>query len=818
MKWLVLHGVSYVKKIVIPGAAPTKPLIARGLTRCSALSIIQGRQPKTDFSIATANSKISAIRLPSSGHVAGNRAVRALIFHSPHFRWVAILMCICLLSELAGSARGGVRGAANTQPSGTVAPSSPANRALESLARELRDAHGNRAESTATVRLANFARLHSRDPLGARAALALGYDAYRGGQYAVARDWLQRASDEPLLGEYVLYWSALCEQNLARNAEALADWQQFAKRYPQSVLTTSALESFAALAIQQNRAPTALAILEFSPAVDGNPELLFLRGRVRAASGQIAAAVGDFAAVYYGFPLSAASHGAGQQLDLLREPLGEQFPKFSAEQRLARADVLSGAHHWQDALDSYMGVMPLLSGVQSQLAQLGEARCRAELGAGPDALADLHFTDADVDAERLAALTNQYRSRDDEAAMISAANAAEARAPAGAGAAQALFGVGNFYWVRLDRATAAGFYDRAAKASPDGPDAPAAAWRAAWFSFLSSSPDTGTRFDGFLRRFPDSDFTADMLYWAGRWAELQGQPQRARAYYIKLQSRFTQAYFGILGAQQLRALGPGPVDSIPLLEGIPPIPPAPVLDSPIPPEAADRVARAQALESIALDSFAEKEYRQAWKDTGNARLLLDAARAANLAEHYPLAIVTIRRLYPEIEHRRFEDVPLAVWFAGYALPEAADIRRAGAVMGVDPMLIAGLIRQESAFDAEARSGPGAVGLMQLLPKTARRLARKLRMPYSAALLTNPQYNLRLGSAYFAQLTAQFGSPEAALAAYNAGEDRVIAWRAERHYPDTAEFVESIPFSETRDYVQIVIRNAAIFRRLYGDKP
>lgn len=762
--------------------------------------------------------KISIERFTPEWRLAGNWPKKTDMHHVAQFLRAAICISACLLAVFADGASARVRAtSAGVQQPGEAAPNSRTTRELESLARGLRDTHGNRGVSTASIRLIDFAHTHARDSLGARAALALGYDAYRAGHYAVARDWLQRASGEPLLGEYVLYWSALCEQNLARNAEAFADWEQFAKRYPKSVLTTPALESFAALAIQQNRASQALAILEFSPVVEGNPELLFLRGRARAASGQLAAAAGDFGAVYYGYPLSSASQGAGQQLALLRAPLGEQFPAASAEQQLARADVLFGAHHWHDAEGAYQSVMPLLNGVQSELAQLGEARCRVKLGAGPDTLANLHFTDADVDAERLAALTDFYRDRNDEANMVLMANAAAARAPNSSAAAEALFNVGNFYWVRLNRTTAAEFYDRAAKASPAGPDAPAAAWRASWVAFLNASPGVAGRFDDFLRQFPTSDFVSDALYWGGRQAEIDSQPSRARAFYHRLQSRYAQSYFGTLGAQRLKGLGPGLLDSIPVLAGIPPVPPAPALDAPIPPEASDRVARAQALQSIALDSFAEKEYRQGWKDTGAAILLLDSARAADSGERYPSAIVTIRQLYPQIEDRRFDEVPLDVWLAGYALPYSDDIRRSGATMGVDPMMIAGLVRQESAFDSEARSGPGAVGLMQLLPKTARKLARKLRMPYSADMLTNPQYNLRLGSAYFAELTAQFGSPEAALAAYNAGEDRVIAWRAERNYSDVPEFVESIPFSETRDYVQIVIRNAAIFRRIYGDR-
>ena len=79
---------------------------------------------------------------------------------------------------------------------------------------------------------------------------------------------------------------------------------------------------------------------------------------------------------------------------------------------------------------------------------------------------------------------------------------------------------------------------------------------------------------------------------------------------------------------------------------------------------------------------------------------------------------------------------------------------------------------------------------------------------------DPRYNLRVGGAYFQALIQQFGSAEAALAAYNAGEDRVSAWLADRHYDEPAEFVESIPFSQTRHYVQVVLNGSVIYRRLY----
>ena len=130
------------------------------------------------------------------------------------------------------------------------------------------------------------------------------------------------------------------------------------------------------------------------------------------------------------------------------------------------------------------------------------------------------------------------------------------------------------------------------------------------------------------------------------------------------------------------------------------------------------------------------------------------------------------------------------------------------------MLVAGLIRQESAFEPEARSGANALGLMQLLPKTGRLMAQQAKIRYAHNELFTADYNVRLGTLYFAGLRKQFGSVESALAAYNAGEDRVTQWTAGQKYRDLSEFVDSIPFTETREYVEIVTRNADIYLKLY----
>jgi soluble lytic murein transglycosylase len=136
--------------------------------------------------------------------------------------------------------------------------------------------------------------------------------------------------------------------------------------------------------------------------------------------------------------------------------------------------------------------------------------------------------------------------------------------------------------------------------------------------------------------------------------------------------------------------------------------------------------------------------------------------------------------------------------------------------GLDPALVAGLIRQESSFNPQAVSPAGARGLMQLMPSVGAAIATAHRFPlWNQALLLDPDVSLELGTAHLATSLAR-GAPVArALAAYNAGGSRVARWVQRPGSDDPELFAEWIPYAETRDYVRIVQRNAEIYRALYG---
>jgi soluble lytic murein transglycosylase len=153
----------------------------------------------------------------------------------------------------------------------------------------------------------------------------------------------------------------------------------------------------------------------------------------------------------------------------------------------------------------------------------------------------------------------------------------------------------------------------------------------------------------------------------------------------------------------------------------------------------------------------------------------------------------------------------------YPFPYRDAVIREARANNIDPYLMAGLIRQESMFNTRARSPAGALGLMQVMPRTGTTVARSLGIAnFRQARLTEPALNLRIGARYLAdQLRSHNGRMIDAIAAYNAGPTRLSQWKRFPEYADAELFIERIPFQETRDYVKIVQANARIYRELYG---
>ena len=690
-----------------------------------------------------------------------------------------------------------------------------AQKDLAALAREL-----HRGTPGSYDKLATFAKGHASSVWGQRAALALGYDDYMRAKFPQALAWLEKANGDALLKEYTLYWTAQTNRGLHKYPDANRDLAALLKDYPNTVIKEQALDAYADVAVALGHPQDALDALATYGATGSRPQLLLDRAQANEAARKLVPAAKDYQTIFYKYPLADEAKGAGTALPRLNKELHSEFPYATAELQEQRAQGFYDAHKWKEARIEWDKLASMLKDPANptrQRALVRSAECRQHPKAAPGLFVSLKtLSDPEAEAERLYSLSQAYRSNKNEAEMLTNIELVAEKFPQSKWTEEALMAGGNSYWVQLSRTQAAHYYERVLDKFPGGKNAYNAEWRIAWVAYLDRQPYAGDKMTVFLRKYPVSGGAVNALYWLGRDAERSGNPAHARAYFRKTVDRWPNTYYAYAAQLHLDKLGAGEADSPDFLAQLPAAGPLKPFDEPIAPNVQDRWNRAQALRTIAFDASAELELKAAYAATASPRFLVEAAQAAFDQGHFAAGMNYGRLAIPSFDSRKLNEVPVSAWKVLYPLPYEAVVRREAERNNFDPMFAAGLIRQESTFQADAVSRANAIGLMQILPKEGRRLAKAAKVRYTKASLFDPNVNIELGMLYISDLTRTTGAPEYAAAAYNAGEDRLAQWRAERNYDEIQEFVESIPFTETREYVQIVLRNATMYRQLYGE--
>jgi len=702
----------------------------------------------------------------------------------------------------------------------TLDSSTPEDAAAQKeLALLARDLH--RGTPGAYEKLAAFANRNISSVWGQRAALALGYDDYSKSHAQQALNWLQKAKADTLLYEYTLFWTAQSERALGKNAAAAQDFAQILKEHPGAAFKEQVLEAYAPAASASGRPQDALDALATYPATGSKPNLLLARARANEAAHKFAPATKDYQTIFYKYPLGDEAKDAAIALPRLNKQLHSEFPYATGEMQDQRAQIFYDAHKWHEARTEYEKLAMILKDPTNPIRQralLRAAECRQHPKPAPGLFVKLSVTDPEADAERLYDLSQAWRSDKKETEMLTAIEKNAEKYPQSRWTEDSLMAAGNYYWVELDRTKAGNYYQRVLDSFPSGRHVQNAEWRLAWIAYIQRQPFADEKMINFLRKYPSTGAAVNALYWLGRNAERSGNPARARAFYEKATDRFPSTYFAHAADQRLAKLAPGDSDPADALAEVPAPPPLRPFDEPIAPMVADRWNRAQALRAIAFDASAELELKAAYAATASPRYLVEAAQAAFDQGHFATGMNYGRMAVPNFDSRKLNEVPSNVWKVLFPFPYEATIRREAERNNFDPMFAAGLIRQESTFQADAVSHADAIGLMQILPKTGRLLAKQRKIRYTKNTLFDPNINIELGMLYIANLTRATGGPEYAAAAYNAGEDRIALWKSERTYDEVPELVESIPFTETREYVQIVLRNTDMYRALYGETP
>jgi soluble lytic murein transglycosylase len=339
-------------------------------------------------------------------------------------------------------------------------------------------------------------------------------------------------------------------------------------------------------------------------------------------------------------------------------------------------------------------------------------------------------------------------------------------------------------------------YLRVAREQPNTRWAPAAAVRAGVLAFAAGDARAAAEaFDLAATRWPSAVEAASARYWAGRAHAAAGDSARARE---RWQSALTTgdpgSYYAWLAARRL-----GRAAWVPVAGGA-------VSGDATAETAARRAALCERL-GLGVEAGWERDWLVRWADASTSRMLTAAAALVETARPGP----GVRLAQRAVE--RGAPASAAVWRLLYPLLYAGPLGREARAAGIDPALVAALVKQESNFTADAVSPVGARGLMQLMPNVARAIWRGPGT-WNPALLFRPEVNIALGVRHLDTALAGWPDPAFALAAYNAGGTRVRRWRRQPGTSDPELFIERIPYAETRDYVRVVLRSREFYRSLY----
>ncbi len=692
-------------------------------------------------------------------------------------------------------------------------------------------AHATQRETWPQLRV--YAESHAGTPWCGWAYFVLGYQEFQAKSYLQGAEDLGQAAKTGLsLDDFAVFYRASALREANRAADAATVLQDFASRFPRSQLRNQVLELRVNALLSSDQPQPAIDLLSVEPSVRTNPALALLLGQADQQGQHLPQAAAAFQNVSYNFPLSNQAKAAEDALTSLRRQLGPAYPEPALEIKTVRADALLKGSRYQDALDAYDDL--LKSAPSSPMLvrwQLGQARCLVRLHRTADAMQALanHFVVAEDEAQRWALLVQVHAQQSDTGSMTVDLAALEAAYSTDAAYAEALSTAGSFYYRQFDWKNAAQNYQRLWDLFPQSPLLHDDGWRLGWCDYLLGDAKTAEVIHAYLLKFPDSSHAPAALYWLGRVEEDKGAIAEARTLYALEVKRYAHTYYAPEAAAHLATLRTraGSVaasddpTAAPLAAAL-----IPVLPPTNPPDLAcahitpsDAARPALILEALDLPNV-EQEFLKATVAGENSspelRLLLAATYAAqgNAAG----GLFGALRTAPSYSQMAFSDLPEEFWNLLYPRAYSKLIETQARLNKLDPYLVMGLIRQESAFSLGALSVANARGLMQVMPQTAAETTRS-RVRTARRLLYDPNYNVRVGCMYLAKLLKEFdGKPEFAMAAYNAGDFRVKDWMKKYTFRDEGVFLESIPISATRAYVEQVLRDAEVYRQLLSGSP
>jgi peptidoglycan lytic transglycosylase len=630
-------------------------------------------------------------------------------------------------------------------------------------------------------------------------------------------------ADYTTIGDYALWMRGNALEQANRRVEARAAYEKLARDYPNALRARDALLKVGQMLMQDGQASVVPLMLK--PLVENNdaPALL-LAAKAYEQTGDSTGALANYRRIYFYASTSSEASEAAAAINRL----GSSTTAVNGEEANRRAMALFSTQRWAEAYDSLTDALTRFPAAANRDIRVFRVTAAANARKFPEAMAALNQVPTEERSGAMMGLASAYGRAKQWAQARSVAEEMRQLERSPTATMRTFVYLGQRAEEAKDDVNASYFYRAALNSFPGNAEVTPAHFYFAWKAHEAKNFAESSRLlTEHLAVYAgnNTDFRGKAAYWAARDSERAGKLAEARAIYQGLLARYDANWYGYLAQQRLNDMtrnGNAPVAKFaadsPVGRAVANLQTVTVAEETAGAAEDERIGKADQLNIIGSDDSALEELREpSGRNPNSPRVNLTIAKIYRGQNDNVQALNYLKRSYPDYSQMKPEEMRRDEWDVFYPLQYWDIIKQESQGRGLDPYQVAGLIRQETVFNPRAVSPARAYGLMQLIVPTAVTTARRIGSDRAITVesLFEPRLNIQLGTAYFKDQLDKYGKIEYVAAAYNAGPNRVVQWRASLPL-QIDEWQEEVPFRETRLYIQGVVRNTLQYRRLYDE--
>jgi len=641
-------------------------------------------------------------------------------------------------------------------------------------------------------------------PKGGVRDVMLGMAASKLEQWEDAAGCLSRAAEGfPLLADYALFNQARALNKLGKHAEALVPLRKVLKNYPESSLVRGAALLLGNALYDSGDYKGALSafgeFIEKYPAGTDSLSALHKSALCREQLANMTGAVSILRSIALNYPASAVAGKAGEDLERVGRK-GASVAPFSPSELLHQGTILFDLGKYDQAVKTFNAALRQSTGLSDDFL------ARLQFKTGQALFKSRHYKDAELAFNELLKKNLKKETSDDVRFWLARTNAKIGKdeeafntylklaesSPKSSLADDALLEAALIRKSQKKWDATLPLLQKSLHLYPDSNQSKNVIWEIAWGSYQTRDFKTAAEY---FNKLANQESTREKaLYWRGRSLLAAGDPKSAQGCFSELMSEYPLGYYALaykneadIKEAETTTPAKNPAELLPVPAGF---------------------ERVKALIAMGFYDEACKELYGAKKQKlqqGIARLYLEMG-------NYNSAI----NLFRKERLRRYDKESALLWSINYPLAFQEYVAKNAAANNLQESLIYSIIRAESTFSPTALSPAGAVGLMQLMPATAAAIEKSGAAAFDTNRLTRPELNIRYGAKHLKDLLALHnGNLVLTIASYNAGSGNVGRWQKRFGDLPREEFIESIPFGETREYVKKVLAGIEIYQRFYN---